>query len=427
MITTGLQRTELDNGLIALTRETHTAPVTSFWIWYRVGSRNERPGLTGLSHWVEHMLFKGTPSFPQGEYDRLVQREGGFFNGMTWLDWTTYYETLPADRIELALRIESDRMTHSLFEPEEVERERTVILSEREGNENRPTYLLFEQVQGVSFLAHPYRHMVIGLKEDLRRIRREDLYAHYRRYYAPNNAIAAVVGDFETEAMLDRIQHYFGDIPRGPEIDEIIPDEPPPRAERRVRMEGAGGATYLRMSFRGPRAQDEDFFPMVVLDALLSGPKGMPPFGGGGFGRSARLYRALVNEGLAISVHSSFSATIDPYLFTISVTARPERSPAEVEDRVLAELKRLQDEPVDETELTRAIKGARAQLAYGMESVTNQAMWLGFAEIVASVEWLSGFLDSLARVRAEDVQRVARTYLRSKNRVVGWYVARGEA
>ncbi|NOX61995.1 MAG: insulinase family protein [Chloroflexi bacterium] len=422
----GLQRTRLDNGLLVLTREVHIAPVTSFWIWYRVGGRNERPGLTGLSHWVEHMLFKGTPTFPQGEYDRLVQREGGYFNGMTWLDWTTYYETLPADRIELALRIESDRMTHSLFEPEEVERERTVILSEREGNENRPTYLLFEQVQAISFMAHPYRHMVIGLKEDLHRITREDLYAHYRRYYAPNNAVAAVVGDFETKDMLDQIERYFGRIPRGPEIEERIPKEPPARAERRVRMEGAGGATYLRMAFRGPRALDEDFFPMVVLDALLSGPKGMPPFGGGGLGRSARLYRALVNEGLAISVHSSFSATIDPYLFTISVTARPGRSLSEVEERVLAELTRLQEEPAPEEELARAIKGARAQFVYGMESVTNQAMWLGFAEMVASSQWLGRFLDSLARVSAADVQRVARVYFRPRNRVVGWYVAREE-
>ena len=424
-ITANVRRTVLDNGLTVLTREVHSAPVVSFWVWYRVGSRNEHPGLTGLSHWVEHMLFKGTPTYPQGDFDRLVQREGGYFNGMTWIDWTTYYETLPSDRIDLALRMEADRMVNSLFDAKETESERTVIISEREGSENRPTYLLAEQVQALSFQAHPYHHMVIGWKEDLHTITRDDLYRHYRTYYVPNNAVIVAVGDFETGVMLDRIQALYGGLPATTETPSFRIHEPPGRGERRIRMEGPSGAAYLSLNYRAPAATHPDFFPLAVADAILSGAKGMPPFGGAPLGRSARLYRGLVNTGLAVSISSSLGATIDPYLFTISATAHPQHTSDEVEGAILAEIERIQTEPVSAEELAKAIKGATAQFVYGSESVTNQALWLGFSEIVASTGWLAGFLDHLGAVTAEDVQRVASAYLSARNRVVGWYLPDG--
>ncbi len=427
MLTDNVQRTTLDNGLTILAREVHSAPVTSFWIWYRVGSRNERPGLTGLSHWVEHMLFKGTPSYPNGDFDRMVQREGGTFNGMTWLDWTAYYETLPTDRIGLALRIEADRMVNSLFDADETESERTVIISEREGRENQPTFLLYEQVQALSFLSHPYHHRVIGWKEDLYTITREDLYRHYRHHYTSNNAVIVAVGDFETGEMVGDIARSFGPIPKGREPEPVRVTEPPARGERRIRMDGPGAATYLVLGHHAPEANHPDFFAMVVLDAILGGAKGMPPFGNSGLGRSARLYRALVNTGLAVSVSSSISATIDPYLMTMWATVHPDSTPEAVEAALVTEMEHMQHELVSDSELRKAIKGARAQFSYGSESVTNQAMWLGFSEMVASSEWLAGFLDGLATVTAEDVQRVAQTYLTSKRRVVGWYVSEKEA
>lgn len=415
----------LDNGLRVVMREVHSAPVVSFWVWYRVGSRDEQPGLTGLSHWVEHMLFKGTPTYPRGDFDRMVQRAGGSFNGMTWLDWTTYYETLPSDRIDLALSIESDRMANSLFDGDETESERTVIISEREGNENRPTYLLFEQVQAHSFVAHPYRHMVIGWKEDLRRITRDDLYDHYRRFYRPNNAIVAVVGDFESAAMLERIEAAFGSIGAGPSPRPVQVVEPPAGGERRVSLGGPSGASYLSLSYLVPGARHDDFFPLVAMDAVLGGAKGMPPFGGAALGRSARLYRGLVTTGLAVSAGSSMSATLDPYLFTLSATVHPQHTLAEVEAAALAEIERLQTTPLGEDELRKALRGATAQFVYGSESVTNQALWLGFSEVVASSEWLAEFLTRLAAVTAADVQRVAQAYFEPKNRVVGWYAADG--
>ncbi len=413
----------LPNGLTVILAERRAAPVASFWLWYRVGSRNETPGLTGLSHWVEHMLFKGTKTHPQGDFDRMIQREGGQFNGMTWVDWTTFYATLPADRIGLALAIEADRMQNALFDPDEVESERTVIISEREGNENRPGYMLREQVQAASFLCHPYGHMVIGWKDDLRRITRDDLYAHYRAYYTPNNAVAVAVGDFRAEAMAARIEEAFGSIPPGPEPPPVRAVEPQPRAERRVTLHGPGGANYLLIAFQSLSAHDPDFFPLAVLTAVLDGARGLPPFGGSGLGRAARLHRALVNTGLALSVNASVAATLDSYLFTLSATVRPEQDRAEVEQRILEELARLQEEPVREDELARAIKGTRAMFAYGSESISNQAMWLGFAEMVADLDWLASYQDRLAAVTPEAIQRVARRLFQPENRVIGWYVA----
>jgi zinc protease len=419
-LTDGLETVVLDNGLQVLLRAVRRMPIVAFWIWYRVGSRNEVPGRTGISHWVEHMLFKGTPTYPRGDFDRLIEREGGVFNGATWLDWTLFYEVLPADRIELALRIEADRMVNSLFDPQEVERERTVILAEREGHENHPRFLLREQVLGLSFLQHPYRHPVIGWKEDLQRITRDELYRHYRTYYVPNNAVIVVVGDFETAAMLDRIAAHFGHLPPGPTNVYTPPPEPPARGERRVYMQGPAGATYGYIAFRGVAAQHPDYFPLLVMKTILDGPHSAPPMGDG-LGRAARLYRRLVNTGLAVSAGATMNTTLDPYLFTLWATVRPERNPAEVEAALLAEIERLQDTPVDEAELARAIKGLRAQFLYDIETVGRQAMWLGLSALVASPVWLGSMLTNLMAVTAADVQRVARTYFGRDGRVVGWY------
>ena len=423
MLTDKLRTHTLDNGLTLLLKESHAAPVTSFWLWYRVGSRNEQPGLTGISHWVEHMLFKGTTRRPQGNFDRLIQREGGHFNGMTWIDLTTFYATLPAERIALALDIEADRMQNALFDVDEVESERTVVISEREGSENQPGFWLREQIQAASFVAHPYRHMVIGWKEDLRRITRDDLYAHYRTFYTPNNAVAVVVGDFETEAMIQQVETAFGNIPRGPEPPAMRVVEPQARSRRSVELHGPGGAHYYALCYRVPPARDPDFFPLTLLGAVLDGARGLPPFGGGGLGRSARLYRALVNTGLAMGVSGAMTASKDGYLFSISATVSKETNREQVEQTIQQELERLKTEPVGPEELARAIKGTRALFAYGSESVTSQAMLLGLASIIADIDWLAHFLDNMARVTSDDILRVARRYFVPENEVSGWYIS----
>src|SRR5579859_3586208 len=180
------ERRVLPNGLTVLTREMHSAPVVSFWIWYRVGTRNEHLGITGVSHWVEHMLFKGTPTFPAGAIHNVVAENGGTLNGFTSDDFTTYFETLPSDRWELALQIEADRIVNASFKPEEVASERTVIISEREGHENDAAFKLNEEVQSAAYKIHPYGVDIIGWKCDLQSMTRDDLYNHYRTFYAPN-------------------------------------------------------------------------------------------------------------------------------------------------------------------------------------------------------------------------------------------------
>lgn len=420
-------KTQLPNGITIHLKEIHTAPIISHWVWYRVGSRNETPGQTGISHWVEHMQFKGTPTFPSSVLDKAISREGGVWNAFTHLDWTTYYETLPAEKIDLALNLEADRMVNSLFDPKEVESERTVIISEREQSENEPFARLDEAVQMAAFRAHPYRHEVIGLREDLLKIQRDDLYRHYRTYYTPSNALVAVAGDFDTAEMLDRLANIYGPLPASPLPVHRPPAEPPADGEQRVELTGPGKTTYLRIAYHSPAASSPDFFAFSVLDSLLSGPTSLNMFGGGGISnKTSRLYRALVERELAVSVHGGLSATIDPFLYDVNIIVRQDRSHEEALAGFDDQIRRLQDERVRDEEIERAIKQARALFAYGSENITNQAFWLGYAEMFADYHWFTGYLEHLERVTPDDVLRIAQTYLRPENRVVGVYLPTGE-
>jgi zinc protease len=415
----------LDNGLTVVLRESHHAPVTTFWVWYRVGSRNEVPGITGIAHWAEHMLFKGSEAFPKGEIDKQIARNGGMMNGMTWLDFTTFFETLPADRADLGLRIESDRMVRALFDPEEVSLERTVIISERQGSENQPTFLLEEEIKNVAFRVHPYRHETIGDMCDLEQINREELWHHYQTYYGPDNAVAVAVGDFAPAEMLARIQELFGPIPARSNPAPIHRPEPPQRGERRLVLEGPGATAYVEAVYHAPAARDPDFFPMVILSTILTGASGMNLFSGGPPNRTSRLYRALVETELAAGVSGSLSPMLDPYLYGIEATVRTGRSAEEVEAALNAELDRAFREPVSEEELRTAIKQSKAQFAYSSESVTNQGFWLGMSSIVADVAWFEAFPENLEAVTVEDVHRVAKAYLPRRNRTVGHYLPQG--
>jgi zinc protease len=414
-----LERT-LPNGLKLILREAHEAPIASFWVWYRVGARNEAPGLTGVSHWVEHMQFKGTPTLPKGAIHREVSKNGGVLNAMTSNDWTAYFETIPSDRLDLSLQIESDRMVNSLFDPDETEAERTVILSERQGAENNPTYLLYEEVVGTAFRAHPYRHMVIGYEEDLKRISREDLYDHYRQAYRPNNAFVTAVGDFDAEELAARIARTFEQIAPGPPLPVVRAVEPRQIDERRTTLHRPAPTAYLRLGFKTPAGRAPDSVALLVADAVLSGGKPMGMGGGGAMGRSARLYRSLVAAGLARSAGSDVDMYVDPYLLLIGVTALPGVAPGSIEQVIDAELARLASELVPDDELARALKQVKAQYVYSGEGVTNQAFWLGQMEIVDSYRRADTLVDEIDNVSAEDVRRVAATYLVPENRTVGW-------
>ena len=421
-MTEKITRKTLSNGLTVLLKEIHTAPLISFWLWYRVGSRDEVPGKTGISHWVEHMQFKGTPQFPANVLDKAISREGGTWNAFTYLDWTTYFETMPADKIDLGLRLEADRMVNSIFDPEEVASERTVVISEREGNENDAMFKLSEAVQAAAFRVHSYHHKVIGDMADLQNMSRDDLYTHYKSYYSPSNAVIAVAGDFETEEMLGRIEELFGDIPASPSLNRLSRPEPEASGGLSLTVEGPGETTFLQVCYRFPSATDPDFFPLTVLDSLLSGASSLNMFGGGISNKTSRLYRALVEKELTLSVHGGAQATIDPYLYNLTMIIHAERTPEEALAALDGEIERLQKEKISTEEITRAVKQARALFAYGSESITNQGFWLGYSEMFANYDWFLTYLDKLATVTPEDVQRVAQQYFRPQARIIGTYI-----
>lgn len=408
----------LKNGMRVMLKEIHTAPIISSWMWYRVGSRDEPTGRTGISHWTEHMQFKGTPAFPGGMLDKAISREGGRWNASTSRDSTRYFETMPADKIDLALRLEADRMVNSIYDPKEVASERTVIISEREGNENEPLFNLNEAVTQIAFRVHPYRHEIIGDKADLLSMTRDDLYNHYRTYYVPNNALLSMAGDFDAKQMLRRVKELFEPIPKGQVPPRLVRPEPEPKGAAQFTLEGAGETTFIEVAYRFPHAAHPDYFACQALDSLLGGANGLS-------GKTSRLYRALVDKEYAVDVSAWGEATIDPYLYRIIVTVHPKRKPAAALAALDAEIKKIQDELVSKSEIARAVKQARAVFAYGSESITNQAFWMGYAEIFASYAWFEDYLDNLAKVTPRDIQRVAQTYLSANQRVLGYYIPKG--
>lgn len=412
----------LPNGLTVHLKEIHTAPIISSWMWYRVGSRNEVPGITGISHWVEHMQFKGTEKFPAGHLDREISRYGGVLNAMTHLDWTTYFETLPAHVFEICLEAEADRMLNNPFKKKEVNRERTVIISEREGNENEPLFSLGEAIQMAAFSEHPYRYEVIGLKNDLKKMTRDDLYQHYQRYYRPGNAVLSLAGDFDIPSMMEKIENYFGNIPSKNGLITPIPEDPPFEAEKRVSVSGPGETSYVQISYRAPSASNRDFFTLTVMDSLLTGPSSLNMFGSGGTSnKTSRLYRALVEGEISVSCHGSLQATKDPYLYSIYLTVHPQHTPEEVLAAVDDELSRLLDSPVAQKEIERSVKQAKALFAYSSENISNQAFWLGYAEMFDTYDWFENYVDHLSEITSQDVLDIAQSYLNPDNRVVGFY------
>lgn len=405
--------TTLPNGLTVLLREVHSAPVISWWLAYRVGSRNEPTGLTGISHWVEHMMFKGTERFPMGALDREIDRAGGQWNAFTSMDATKYFETLPAGKIDIAMQAEADRMTEALFDADETESERTVIISERQGAENQPTFWLGEAVRAAAFSVHGYHHEIIGDETDLRTMTRDDLYGHYRRHYRPANAAAIAVGAFETADMLAKIEKLFGGIDGGAAPELFARTEPAQQGERRVVVERPGKTAFFELCHRAPSANHEDWFKLRLLDAILSGSSGASD------NKTSRLYQALVKTEIAAGVGGWLTPTVDPYLYSIIVTLRDGRTPEEAETALLDEIRRLQSDGISDAELQKARKQSRAAFAYSTESVTEQAYGLAQSFILGDAHWFDNFTERLMSVSAEDVLEVANRYLVPRVRVTG--------
>jgi zinc protease len=419
-----LRALTLDNGLKVLVQEEHTAPLASVWCWYKVGSKDERPGLTGVSHWCEHMNFKGTANIPRDQVKGIIEQFGGSWNGYTWIDQTTYLETATRDALDRMLFIESERMTNCLYHPDDCESERTVIISELQGGENDPDQLLDQELTATAFKAHPYRHPTIGWLPDLETMTREDLFGYYRRYYVPNNATLVIVGDVDTSETLRRVEHHFGAIPQGLQPSRLRTVEPEQTGERRLTIAREGTTAYLKVGYHAPSATDPHFFPLLILDAVLTGAKGLnlwssfrvpPPQ------RSARLYRALVERGLASSVSGALMPTEMPFLYTVSVTANDGAVLPSVEAALLEELERVRQEGITDAELAKAKAQLRARLVFDSDSVTNIAHQIGYFETIATFDVFTAAPRRIAAVTLDDVAAAARAVLPASNRTVGWF------
>jgi zinc protease len=416
----------LDNGLRVLIQEMHTAPLATVWCWYRVGSKDETTGQTGVSHWVEHMNFKGTTNIPRDRVKGIIEQFGGYWNGYTWIDQTTYTETATRDALDRMLFIESERMANCLYDPADCESERTVIISELQGGENDPDTLLDQELTAVAFKAHPYRHPTIGWLSDLQTMTRDDLYGHYRRFYAPNNATLVIVGDVETSEALRGVVRHFAAIKPADVKRRPLTVEPPQMGERRLTLAREGTTAYLKMGFRAPAFDETDFFPMLVLDAVLTGAKGVnlwasfrtpPPQ------RSARLYRALVDRGLASAVNGGLVPTAEPFLYTISATATSGTPLERLEQVMLTELDQVRTDGISPAELAKAVHQLRARLVFENDSISNVAHQLGFFETIASWRRLASLQQQIETVTADQVAAAAAERLKATNRTIGRFEA----
>ena len=419
-----VRETVLDNGLKVLVQEVHTASLASVWCWYKVGSKDEGPGLTGVSHWVEHMNFKGTRQIPRDQVKGIIEQFGGTWNGYTWIDQTTYLETASREAIDRMLFIEAERMSACLYQPDDCESERTVIISELKGGENDPEQVLDIDVTAAAFRVHPYKHPTIGWLSDVETMSRDDLYHHYQRYYVPNNATLVIVGDVDTDEVLRRVAHHFGSIPAGRTLQRVTAIEPPQPAERRVHFRKEGTTAYWRAAYHVPAVSDADFFPMLFIDAALSGASGLNLWSGHKVPtaqRSARLYRAVVDTGLASAVGGSLMPTQDPFLYYLWATVAEGQTLRAVEDVVLGEVDRIVREGMAEAELAKVRTQLRARFVYDADSVTDIAHQLGYFETIDRWQTYTELIPRLASVTLDQVNAAARRYLTVDNRTLGWF------
>jgi zinc protease len=401
----------LDNGLRVLMLEDHRSPVVSVQVWYRVGSRNELPGATGLAHFLEHMMFKGTPTHGKGEFATLVERDGGQHNAFTSQDVTSYFVNIASDKVEMVLRLEADRMRHLLLDPAEIDSERQVVMEERRTRtEDDPDGLLSEEMHSLAFKAHPYRWPIIGWMEDLRRINPPELRAFYDAYYTPNNALLVIVGDVRPAELMPRIRQLLGAVPRGPAAPPVTAVEPPQIAERRVFVRRAGAQLpIVNLAWHVPNHRSPDAPALELLSTILSE------------GRASRLHRRLVYEQrIALNAGGDYSyLSLDPNLFWLFATPLPGQTPEALERALLDEIERVKTEPVPEEELDRAKNQIEAAFVWRQDSVYSRASTLARFELAESWRLAARFVPLIRAVTAADLARVARAYFPVDRRNVG--------
>jgi zinc protease len=408
--TAGVLATTLDNGLRVILQEDHRSPIVSVQMWYRVGSRNELRGATGLAHFLEHMMFKGTATHGPREFARLVEQNGGQDNAFTSQDVTSYFVDIAADKIDMVLDLEADRMRNLRLDPKDVDAEREVVMEERRTRtEDDPEGFLGEEVGTIAFKAHPYGFPIIGWMEDLKRLSAEQLRAFYRTYYAPNNAMLVAVGDFRAPEALEKVKQRFGPIARSADAPPVLAVEPPQNGERRVTVKKQAQLPIVYLAWHVPNHTSPDSAALEVLSTVLSG------------GRASRLHRRLVYERqIALEAGGDYPYfSLDPNLFWFWATAMPGQKPETLEQALLEEMERLRSEPVTAEELDRAKNQIEAAFVFQQDSVHRRASLLARFESIGGFEGLDRFVPAIRAVSAADVQRVARAYFAIDRKSLG--------
>ena len=398
------------NGLKVLLLEDHTSPAVTFQVWYHVGSRNEKDGKSGLAHFLEHMMFKGTPTTKPEEYSRTIAKNGGRSNAFTSTDMTVYFATMSRDKIGIQLELEADRMANALLGETYFEPEKKVIQEERRlRTDDNPTAALAEVVSAVAYTIHPYRRPVVGWMEDIFNLSRQDLVDFYKLYYAPNNAVIVVTGDFDSDEILAKIKATYEKIPRGPEPPKVRSVEPPQRGERRVTLKKEAELPFLYLYYHAPNLTSPDSFALDLLSVVLAG------------GRSSRLYRDLVyDKRLVHGVDADYSAvSVDPMGFSITAQLFPDKEPAHVEKEIDKLLDQVKIALITERELQKAKNQIESSYIYSQDSIFGQAMKIGYYEIAGGWRRMNDYLDGIRKVTREDIRRVAQQYLDRDRRTVG--------
>jgi zinc protease len=402
--------TTLPNGMKAILLENHKAPVVTFQIWYRVGSRNESWGKTGLSHMLEHMMYKGTQKVGPEEFSRIIQENGGDDNAFTTQDYTSFFVNISADRTQIPIDLEADRMQNLTLKEEDFRTEHMVVMEERRlTTEDNPQAYLSEQMEAAAFQISPYHWPVIGWKEDIDRFTLADVKAHHRIFYHPANAFLVVAGDFRKDDILPKIEKAFGSIPKRDAPDQRRNTESSQTGERRISVKKEAELPSILIGYHVPNLTDQDAYVLDVIAALLSQ------------GKSSRLYQNLVwQKKLVLEADAENSLlSKDSNLFYLSAELAPGKEVGEVEHALYDEIQILQKELVGTRELEKVKNQIEAAFIFAQDSLFSQAMLLGQYEVVTGWRTIDDYLPSIQKVTQEDIQRVAKKYLIQDNRTVG--------
>lgn len=400
----------LKNGMKFLVIEDNSIPNANMYLFYKVGSRNEYQGITGLSHFFEHMMFNGAKKYGPKQFDQVMEFNGGANNAYTREDVTVYTNWFPSSATEVIFDLEGDRISSLSIDPKMVESERGVVLSERStGLENSPWNLLFQTAQGVAFLEHPYHWPVIGYEDDMKNWKQTDLERYFKTYYSPNNCVTVISGNVKFDEIKKLAEKYIEPIPSQPAPPPVKIVEPPQTGERRVLVQKDVATPYLGIGWHVPEAKHEDYYALSILSDLLSA------------GRSSRLYSALVDkQQLATQVFASFGESFDPYLFTIAGVASKNVNELDLEKAIYAELEKIKKDGVNETELQK-IKNIKLMDFYSqVETINGKSNNIGTYEVFFG-DYRKMFDAPAAynKVTAEDIRKVVTKYFTKANRTVG--------